>query len=121
MTFNKPSGKHVFVDGEEIPFPLLNNPDYFKEIMSDCIVGSGATILDVVVRKFEPQGFTMAFVLAESHATVHTYPEHGVYMMDMFTCGDVDPEPIINEIFNHMPPHVHQVSVKNRGKECESA
>ena len=49
---------------------------------------SSAQVLDYVDYEFTPQGFTMAVLLSESHATIHTYPEHNACFVDLFTCGD---------------------------------
>lgn len=37
--------------------------------------------------KFEPQGETIVFILAESHFSLHSYPEHGYLTMDIYTCN----------------------------------
>ena len=49
---------------------------------------SGATILNAVEHVFPPNGFTAVLLLSESHASIHTYPEHGACFVDLFTCGD---------------------------------
>ena len=60
---------------------------------------AGATILDISTFSApEPGGITAVAVLLESHAVIHTYPEHGVYLVDAFTCGRVDPSFIIGAI-----------------------
>ena len=50
---------------------------------------AGATVLDRSIRAFAPEGFTAVVVvlLSESHATIHTYPEHRACFVDLFTCG----------------------------------
>ncbi len=56
-------------------------------------LSTGATILQMSSRKFDPQGVTALVLLAESHASLHTYPESGVLFWDCFTCGDTcDPQ-----------------------------
>ena len=47
-----------------------------------------STLLNLSVHKFEPQGFTGIAMLAESHLSVHTWPEKGMAVCDVFTCGD---------------------------------
>jgi S-adenosylmethionine decarboxylase len=44
--------------------------------------------LQLASQKFSPQGVTAIAVLAESHASLHTYPESAVVFWDCFTCGD---------------------------------
>jgi S-adenosylmethionine decarboxylase len=48
---------------------------------------AGATIVDVIYKKFEPQGLTILIMLEESHLSIHTYPEHGFVAFDCYTCS----------------------------------
>jgi len=45
-------------------------------------------LLDLTVHKFDPQGVTGIAMLAESHLSIHTWPENGMAVCDVFTCGD---------------------------------
>lgn len=47
----------------------------------------GATIVAELAHKFDPQGVSVILMLAESHASVHTYPEYRSCFLDIFTCG----------------------------------
>ncbi len=47
-----------------------------------------ATGLGVTEHRFEPQGVSVVVVIAESHVSIHTWPEHGYAAVDVFTCGD---------------------------------
>ena len=49
---------------------------------------SGATIISSSFHKFEPQGVSGVVVIAESHFTIHAWPEHDYAAVDIFTCGD---------------------------------
>ena len=49
---------------------------------------AGATLCEVMSHRFAPQGVTVLAMLAESHASVHTYPELGTVFVDVFTCGE---------------------------------
>lgn len=51
----------------------------------------GATLLHIHTHKFSPQGVSGVAVLAESHISVHTWPEIGYGAFDVFMCGDADP------------------------------
>ncbi|MBI5508054.1 MAG: adenosylmethionine decarboxylase [Deltaproteobacteria bacterium] len=53
----------------------------------------GATIVGEVFHHFAPQGVTGSVVIAESHLSVHTWPESGYVSIDIFTCGALDPQP----------------------------
>ena len=50
--------------------------------------GAGATLLNLITHQFQPQGVTGLALLAESHISIHTWPESGYAAIDVFTCGD---------------------------------
>lgn len=72
----------------------MTNLDELKIAMKQAVEASGATILGQIDHIFSndndptSHGYTSAFILSESHATIHTYPEHGNCFVDLFTCGD---------------------------------
>jgi S-adenosylmethionine decarboxylase len=63
---------------------------------------AGMTILQATKHEFYPQGLTAAILLAESHITVHTYPEEGIAYVDCFTCGNIPPHTVIREFCSLM-------------------
>jgi len=56
--------------------------------MDEAVKSSGATILDRAEYIFSPHAITVVYLLSESHASLHTYPEYGACFVDLFTCGD---------------------------------
>lgn len=84
-------GKHVYVDIWKADPKVLNDGKTILKHLEDACVRAGATILHSWYHPFEPQGVTALVGLAESHASIHTYPELGYYAADIFTCGDLDP------------------------------
>lgn len=70
----------------------MTNLDELKIAMKRAVEASGATILGQIDHIFSDDptlhGYTAAFILSESHATIHTYPEHCSCFVDLFTCGD---------------------------------
>ena len=81
-------GVHFMADYCSCDEKALTNVKMLKEAMLDAAKASGATVLDVVDYLFPPDGLTMVILLSESHASIHTYPEHGSCFVDLFTCGD---------------------------------
>ena len=59
---------------------------------------SGATIISSSFNSFEPQGVSGVVIIAESHFTVHAWPEHNYAAVDMFTCGDIDLNKAVNSL-----------------------
>ncbi len=60
------------------------------------------TVLQSNKHDFYPHGTTCVLILAESHITVHTYPEDNKAYVDCFTCGAIDPQTVIVEYANLM-------------------
>jgi len=66
----------------------LTDIDNLRITMRKAIEASGATILGHNEHIFTPMnGYTAVFVLSESHASIHTYPENDSCFVDLFTCG----------------------------------
>src|SRR5262249_47409257 len=65
----------------------LNDLTAIKRDMTAAIRAVGATILGEAESRFSPHGVSVVFLLSESHASVHTYPEHNACFLDIFTCG----------------------------------
>ena len=66
--------------------------DYLERIMAQAAEVAGATVLKTAFQNFNPQGVSGVVVIAESHLTIHSWPEYGYAAVDIFTCGTkVDP------------------------------
>jgi len=66
---------------------LLNRADRLRDFCLAKVRESGLTIVGESFYQFEPQGATGAIVLAESHFTLHTWPEHHYVSLDIFVCN----------------------------------
>lgn len=65
----------------------LDNLEQIKRDMVLAVETVGAHILSVLEHKFDPHGVSVVLMLSESHASIHTYPEHQACFLDIFTCG----------------------------------
>ncbi|VBB08488.1 s-adenosylmethionine decarboxylase [Lucifera butyrica] len=81
-------GKHLTVDMYGCSFANLDNLEFIKNAMLTAVSEANMTLLNFSYHKFEPQGLTALALLAESHMSIHTYPELGYAAVDVFTCGD---------------------------------
>ncbi|MBA2310930.1 MAG: adenosylmethionine decarboxylase [Pseudonocardiales bacterium] len=84
----QPRGRHVFAELRGISPAVLDDAPKLSEALRSALVTAGAQVRQVVSEAFTPHGVTVVAVLAESHASVHTWPEHGQAFADVFTCGD---------------------------------
>lgn len=82
------SGKHFVASYLDCDLRALTNLEGLIEAMDEAVKASGATILEKTPYVFPPNGLTIVYLLSESHASMHTYPEHGACFVDLFTCGD---------------------------------
>ncbi len=66
----------------------LDDVARIERALRAAVVAGGATIIDLRLHHFGPgQGVTGVALLAESHISVHTWPEHGYAALDFFLCG----------------------------------
>jgi S-adenosylmethionine decarboxylase len=80
-------GRHLILTLKDCPPAMLDDEMLLRDICRRAILATGAEILQLSSHHFEPQGVTVLALLAESHASLHTYPEVGVAFWDCFTCG----------------------------------
>jgi len=80
-------GRHMVAQYYDCNVEALNNTKQLAETMKQATIVSGAHLLQAIDYAFEPCGFTMILLLSESHASIHTYPEHKACFIDFFTCG----------------------------------
>lgn len=84
-------GTHLVLDAWQAPTELLNDPQKVRQALIDAIAASNATLIDLCLHQFSPQGITATATLAESHIAIHTWPEHGYFAADLFFCGEGKP------------------------------
>ena len=85
-------GRHLLVEFHECDSVVLDDFDTVKREMLEAAKVAGATIVGDVFHRFSPPGASGAVVIAESHLSIHTWPEYGYAAVDLFTCGtSVDP------------------------------
>ena len=86
-------GKHLILDLWECDVKSLNSVAFIKDLITMAAQKVKATVIDTVCHRFNPTGVTGVVVLAESHISIHTWPERAYAAVDIFTCGDtIDPQ-----------------------------
>ncbi|MDH5396251.1 MAG: adenosylmethionine decarboxylase [Gammaproteobacteria bacterium] len=95
----------------------LDQLDRMEQAMRDCVEVSGATLLHIHLHHFTPSGgISGVAVLAESHISVHTWPERDYAAFDVFMCGDAQPENSIAVLKRAFFPERIEVREELRGK-----
>ncbi|WP_156758194.1 adenosylmethionine decarboxylase [Actinokineospora pegani] len=116
------AGRHVLAEFGGIDPSLLDDLGFLRTTLEGALTAAGATICDVVSKRFEPQGVTVLALLSESHASIHTYPEIGAMFLDIFTCGDTaDPELAATVLRDRLGAAHARVNTVHRGHRMESA
>ena len=109
------AGVHLIIDLYDAE--QLDNLEHVEATLRRCVDEAGATLLHVHLHHFEPNGgISGVAVLAESHISIHSWPERNYAALDVFMCGDAQPErcvPVLREAFK--PKHI-AVSELLRGK-----
>lgn len=82
------NGRHLILDLYECDQELLDDYEELERLLQVALNMAGAKILRVFGEKFQPQGVTLLALLAESHASIHTWPCEGYCAIDLYTCGD---------------------------------
>ena len=90
---NKALGLHVIAELSNCREDLLGDLDLVRAVLTRAAEVAGAEVLQVVAHRFSPQGISGIAVIAESHLSIHTWPELGYAAVDVYTCGPhTDPE-----------------------------
>ena len=80
--------KHILFTLKGCPYGLLDDEEFIRKLLYRTTNECKATLLHLATYKFDPQGVTGFAMLAESHISIHTWPEKGMAVCDVFTCGD---------------------------------
>ena len=108
------AGAHVLVDlwGAN----HLDDIDYIEKALRKSIEVCGATLLHVHLHNFgNGCGVSGVAVLAESHISVHTWPERGFAAFEIFMCGACDPELAVPVLQKHFNPERMETELQKRG------
>ena len=79
--------KHILFELRQCSSELLDDSEFVVLALQVAAVHAKSKLIDVNFHKFEPQGVTGLALLADSHISIHTWPEKGLAMCDIFTCG----------------------------------
>jgi len=80
-------GCHLILDFHNTSVDV-NNFDELNKNFRRIIIDSGATIENIMYKKFDPQGLSILYLLSESHFSIHTWPEFGACAIDFYHCGE---------------------------------
>ena len=91
-------GRHVLVELHGCNGRRLDSVSCVVEALQAAARRIEATVVSQASHRYTPQGVTAILLIAESHLSVHTWPEEGYAAVDLYTCGQLDPRPAVEEI-----------------------
>jgi len=108
-------GYHYLAEYHSCDISVIDSESDISEILLEAARVSGATIIDSFFHSFSPQGVSGVIVIAESHISIHTWPEHGYAAVDLFSCGDFDYQKALDHIGDGLVSEDRIYSVVERG------
>lgn len=116
-----PTGVHLLADLHGVPAALLRATAVIEQTLLDAAIAAGARILSSHFHSFDSsQGVTGVVVLAESHISIHTWPEHGFAAVDIFMCGAARPQIALDLICAAFAPASCDVRSVARGPAADA-
>ncbi len=83
----------------------LDDLDFLRNALRTASEAMGSTVVKTISHRFSPTGITMFMILAETHISIHTWPEHKYAALDIFICNeDIDPEVGWNAVKDALRP-----------------
>jgi S-adenosylmethionine decarboxylase len=88
----------------------LNNQEFLMDALEAAAVEVGAKIVRKITQKFSPVGMSAILILAETHLSIHTWPEHRYAAVDVFVCGEgKDPYKAWKILMERLQPESHEM------------
>ncbi|PLS16036.1 adenosylmethionine decarboxylase [Bacillus sp. M6-12] len=109
-------GQHLVIDAYGCQADILNDEGRLKELLIKTVNDVGMEILSVYFHSFTPQGVTGVIVLSTSHLSIHTWPEHNYAALDLYTCGDKELLPAIEELLKEFQSTRASICELSRGE-----
>ncbi len=107
---------HQIVEFNSCEESKIDDSDFVREIFLEAAKLGNATVVNECFHEFSPYGITGVLVIAESHISIHTWPEHKYAAVDIFSCGNkVDLTKIINYLKDKLKCENFSSISMNRG------
>lgn len=122
MTAHLPAGSHLLADLYGVREDRLRDEQAIESLLLQSARAAGASVLSSHFHRFgSGGGVTGVVVLAESHITIHTWPEHGFAAADIFMCGHANPQLALDVLVAAFGPASSDVKTVERGMVAATA
>ena len=116
----KHQSKHLLLELYGCNYEKLNDESFLRCTLNRAAKLANASVLNLISKKFEPQGVTAIALLAESHMSIHTWPESNYAAVDIFTCGqNMIPELASQNLIKGLKAKEHSLRVIERNPPLE--
>ena len=114
------AGTHLIIDVKN--GSRLDDLEHIENTFKKCIEVAGATLLHIHMHHFTPNGGVSGVaVLAESHISIHSWPEYGYAALDIFMCGNAKPHLALDILREAFQPDEMEVREYLRGENLAAA
>ena len=112
--------KHLLLELYRCDCEKINDESFLRCTLNRAAKLANATVLSLISNKFDPQGVTAIALLAESHISIHTWPESNYSAVDIFTCGqNMTPELASQYLIKSLMAKEHSLRVIERNPPSE--
>lgn len=111
--FKKGVGQHLIV--EFYGYKEVSSVVQVKKILKEAVEKMRARLLKIAIHRFQPQGLTAIALIAESHISLHFWPEFRYLAVDIFTCGKKDPHLALEVLKEKFQPQKIKIKKITRG------
>ncbi len=112
--------KHLLLELYRCDCEKLNDESFLRCTLNRAAKLAKAKVLNLISNKFEPQGVTAIALLAESHISIHTWPESNYSAVDIFTCGqNMNPELASQYLIEALKAEEHFLRIIERNPPLE--
>ncbi len=113
--------KHLLLELYRCDCEKLNDESFLRCTLNKAAKIAKATVLNLISNKFEPQGVTAIALLAESHISIHTWPESNYSAVDIFTCGqNMMPELASQYLIQSLRAEEHSLRIIERNPPAKA-
>lgn len=108
-------GKHAIIEYYGCDPEILNDSPALEQILTTAAIQAGSTPISALTHRFTPLGVSVVILLKESHITIHTWPELQYAAVDLFTCGNAQPELAHRYLVSELAAKDSKFQVLSRG------
>jgi S-adenosylmethionine decarboxylase len=110
------SAKRLYaIDARTTPASPVADVDILADVAARAVRAGGGHVLDTSHVIFPNGAITLVLILAESHLSIHTWPEESLIAIDLFSCGAIEGQRVLDELTGALRLQAAKVTEVERG------